>query len=163
MKATQWTGAVLLLAFGLASPLAHADMMEKDKGMMQDKGMMDGQMTGMLTGAKDHHASGTVALTKDMGGHTVLRLENLTVDKVPDGHVYLAKDSDYATGAELGKLTTFSGTVEFPIPPGVNPSDYNSVVIWCKKFSVEIGHAMLDTGVMKKDDMMMDRQKGMMK
>ncbi|MBI3608182.1 MAG: DM13 domain-containing protein [Nitrospirae bacterium] len=163
MNTTRFSVAALLLAFGLASPPAHAEMMEKDKGMMQDKGMMDGQMTGTLTGAKDHHANGTVALTKDMGGHIVLRLENLKVDKVPDGRVYLAKDGDYATGADLGKLTTFSGTVEFPIPPGVNPADYDSVVIWCKKFSVEIGRAMFDTGVMKKDNMMMDRQKGMMK
>ncbi len=150
MNTTRFSVAALLLAFGLASPFAHAEMMEKDKGMMQDKKMMGGEMTGMLMGAKDHHASGTVALINDMGGHTMLRLDNLKVDKVPDGHVYLAKDGDYTKGVELGKLTQFSGTVQYAIPANVNPADYNSVVIWCKKFSVEIGRAMFESGAMMK-------------
>ncbi len=166
MNTTRFSGAALLLAFGLAAPLAHAEMMEKDKGMMQDNGMMQdkgvmqdksmmggkvtGKVTGMLMGAKDHHASGTVALTKDAGGHTVLRLENLKVDKVPDGRVYLATDGDYTKGVELGKLTQFSGTVQFAVPANVNPTDYNSVVIWCKKFSVEIGRATFESGAMMK-------------
>lgn len=156
MNTTHVTVAALLLAFGLAAPLSHAQMMEKDKGMMQDKNMMQdkkmmgGEMTGMLMGAKDHHASGTVALTKDAGGRTVLRLDDLKVDKVPDGRVYLAKDGDYTKGVELGKLTTFSGTVQYAIPANVNPADYNSVVIWCKKFSVEIGRAMFESGAMMK-------------
>lgn len=156
MNTTRFSVAALLLAFGLASPLAHAEMMEKDKGMMQDKGMiqdkemMGGKITGMLMGAKDHHASGTVALTKDMDGHTMLRVENLKVDKVPDGRVYLAKNGDYTNGVELGKLTQFSGTVQYAIPANVNPADYTSVVIWCKKFNVEIGRAMFESGAMMK-------------
>ncbi|MEW6682888.1 MAG: DM13 domain-containing protein [Nitrospirota bacterium] len=163
MNPTQVTVAALVLAFGLASHPARADMMEKGKGMMQDKGMMKDNemmgagMSGMLMGAKDHHASGSVALTTDADGHTVLRLENLKVDKVPDGRVYLAKDGDYTKGVELGKLTQFSGTVQYAIPANVNTADYNSVVIWCKKFNVEIGHATFDTGMMKKDGMMMDK------
>lgn len=172
MNTTHLTVAALLLAFGLTSAPAHADMMEKDKGMMQDenmqdkgmmkdKGMMGGEMTGMLMGAKDHHASGTVALTKDRDGHAVLRVENLNVDKVPDGRVYLAKDGDYRNGVELGKLTQFSGTVQYAIPANVNPADYNSAVIWCNKFSVEIGRAMFDKDGMMRNDHM--QNKGMMK
>lgn len=141
---------VVALALNLFAPVAHAGM----------TGMMEGGMAGKLAGAGDHHAAGTVALTKDKMGKAILQLTDLTVDKVPDGRVYLAKGGDHMKGVELGKLTQFSGTVSYAIPAGVNPSEYDSVVIWCQKFSVEIGHAMFDGDMMKPDDMKHD---GMMK
>ena len=61
--------------------------------------------------------------------------------KVPDGYVYLTKDADRMHGVELGMLKQFSGTVTYALPAGVNPDDYDSVVIWCKQFNVEIGRA----------------------
>ena len=143
---------VVALAVSLFAPAAHAGMAD----------MMEGGMWGKLAGAGDHHAAGTAAVTKDKAGKPVLQLTDLAVDKVPDGRVYLAKDGDYTKGVELGKLTQFSGTVSYPIPASVNAADYNSVVIWCQKFSVEIGRAMF-AGAMMKDEHMMDKDKGMMK
>ena len=102
-------------------------------------GDMHHQRVGMLTGAGGHNAEGSVNLE----GHTLI-LSDLTVDKVPDGRVYLTTDADFTSGVELGRLTQFSGSVNYSIPDGVNPDDYNSVLIWCKKFSVEIGHANLN-------------------
>ena len=93
---------------------------------------------GTLTGAGGHGAEGSV----NLNGHNLI-LSNIHVDKVPDGRVYLANDAGYESAVELGLLTQFSGTLEFDIPDNVNPDDYNSVLIWCKKFSVEIGHADL--------------------
>ena len=107
-------------------------------------GEMHGHRVGMLTGAGGHGAEGSV----DLKGHS-LTLSNITVDKVPDGRVYLANDANYESSVELGTLKQFSGTVNFSIPNNVNPDEYNSVLIWCKKFSVEIGHADLKTSMMK--------------
>ncbi len=135
--------AVLFVGLGLALPQAYSGEMEKEKGMME------GKMMAMLEGAGGHQAAGTVAIKEGMKGSSSLVMTDFKVDKVPDGRVYLAKDGDYTKGVELGKLKQFSGTVEYPIPANVNPQDYNSVVIWCKKFSVEIGHAtftMMDKG-----------------
>ena len=39
--------------------------------------------------------------------------------------------------------------VKYSIPADVDPSDYDSVVIWCKKFDVEIGHASFKMAMMK--------------
>ena len=133
----------LLMACSLMAPPVYGDMMEK--------GMMEGKMTAMLAGAGDHHAAGMVAIAKDKNGAPILRMTDIKVDKVPDGRVYLTKGGDYTKGVELGKLKQFSGTVEYPIPTGVNPQDYDSVVIWCQKFSVEIGHAFFEKGMMEKD------------
>jgi hypothetical protein len=78
----------------------------------------------------------------------VLTLSDIEVDKVPDGYVYLTKNADRMHGVALGMLKQFSGTVSFDLPAGVNPKNYDSVVIWCKQFNVEIGRAYLSKKMM---------------
>ncbi len=110
---------------------------------------MDGKATGTLAGAGGHNASGTAAIVKDKNGNAVLTMTDVRVDRVPDGWVHLAKGGDYTKGVKLGKMTTFSGTVDYPIPGGVNPQEYDSVVIGCHKFDVEIGRALFEKAMMK--------------
>lgn len=139
-------------------------MMDKKQDTMMDQkpsGMMDGKksgmretkmedsMTGMLMGVDGHHASGKAMLSNDMAGKAMLTLSNIKVDRVPDGQVYLAKDGDFAHGVHVGMLKQFSGSVSFALPPGTDAGMYNSVVIWCKKFNVEIGRAELAKAMMK--------------
>jgi hypothetical protein len=109
---------------------------------------MDAAMDGMLAGSEGHHAAGKVTIDKGMGGPAVLILSDIEIDKVPDGHVYLTRGGDWMHGVELGRLTQFSGTVSFDIPPGVKPDDFDSVVVWCKKFNTEIGRATLPNKMM---------------
>lgn len=45
------------------------------------------------------------------------------------GRFYLAEGADSRKGVELGKLSRFSGQVEYDIPAGVNPEAYDSAVI----------------------------------
>ena len=114
-------------------------MMDKKMDTEMHSGM-DEKMNDMLMGSGDHHASGKVAFGMDKNKH-VLTLSDIRVDKVPDGYVYLTKNADRMHGVEIGMLKQFSGTVSFDLPAGVNPKDYDSVVIWCKQFNVEIGRA----------------------
>jgi hypothetical protein len=150
-----------VLSLLLALPPAYGEMMQKDQEMMGKEGMMEEKRMAMFTGAGSHKAEGTAQIGQDMKGRPVLILELKAVDKVPDGRVYLAKDGDYTKGVELGKLTQFMGKVEYAIPAKVNPHDYNSVVIWCKKFNTEIGHAFFKEAMMDKGMMMDDKKGGM--
>lgn len=127
--------AALMLAAGLAVP-SFADMMMSGK-------------TGMLSGFPGHNASGKASITKDGMGKATLELTGIKVDKVPDGRVYLAKGGDHTKGVELGKLTQFTGDVRFPIPESTMVDEYDSVVIWCKKFDVGIGKATFGMSGMK--------------
>jgi hypothetical protein len=111
--------------------------------------MMEEVRMGMLSSFKGHHASGKVSIVKHEKGNLVLTLTDIKVDKVPDGRVYLAKGGDYTKGIEIGLLKKFTGTVEFPIPAGTNLDEYDSVVIWCKKFNVGIGRAYFEKEMMK--------------
>jgi len=125
--------AALVIAFGFAAAPAFG-------------GMTDGKPTGALVGAAGHHAAGKVVIAKGTHGAFSLFILDARIDRAPDGRVHLAKDGDYRKGVELGRLTEFSGALEFPIPAGVNAQDYDSVVIWCHKFHVKIGEAFFQKG-----------------
>ncbi|WP_054033101.1 DM13 domain-containing protein [Desulfatitalea tepidiphila] len=129
--------SAMMLIIGAAGLAGATDMMK------------DNPMLGMLTGTMDHHASGKVTLNQDMKGHTTLTLSDIKIDKIPDGYVFLAKDGDWRKGVELGMLKKFTGTVSFDLPMGVEAGDYDTVVIWCKKYKVEIGRAGLSDTMMK--------------
>lgn len=114
--------------------------MSKD-GMMEKKNGMEKKMLAMLMGSDGHHAVGKVSVSKRMDNAHVLTLRDIKVDKVPDGYIYLANDGDWMHGLQVGMLKQFTGTVSFNLPAGVSPDDYDTLVIWCKKFNVEIGRA----------------------
>ncbi len=141
-------------AMGKSGSMAGPDkaMMKDSSGAMMEKGNSGKMRVAALAGADSHHAAGAVVITTDQNGLATLRLKDITVDKVPDGRVYLARNGDYRNGVELGRLTKFSGTVTFPIPAGIKGEDYDSVVIWCKRFNVEIGHAFFQMEMMKSGD-----------
>jgi len=118
----------------------HADPMT-DTTKKEPK-MMESAMTAMLSGSNGHHAVGEVSFIRQMGkAHLVL--SNIDIEKVPDGHVYLAKNGNRRQGIDLGILRHFVGEASFALPAGTDPKDYDSVIIYCKKFEVEIGRAML--------------------
>lgn len=144
---TMEKGEVITMDGSKAKP-EKAMMGETVSGMVEMVKTGDERMA-KLTGAVGHNASGTVAIMKGTHATAVLTFMDMTVDRVPDGRVYLAKNGDYTKGVELGRLTQFSGAVTFPIPASVIPEDYDSVVIWCKKFNVEIGHAFFEKGMIK--------------
>ena len=93
-----------------------------------------------LTGAdQEHPASGTIILD----GHKIT-LENVNITEAPDGRVILTKNHDESTGVRVGPLQGFTGTHEYEIPADTDPSEFDSVTIWCDKFSVPIGLATFD-------------------
>ena len=93
--------------------------------------------TTKLNGADDAHpASGTVIIDD----HTIT-LKDVEISEAPDGRLILTNDHDEPSGVRVGPLQSFTGTHSYEIPADVNPDDYNSVTVWCDKFSVPIGLA----------------------
>lgn len=105
-------------------------------------GMLPMSWQGELHGSGNHHATGRAVVSDGPFG-AILALKELQVDPVPDGRVYLAHGGDHRSGIELGRLEQFSGDARYTIPASVDPSGFDSVVIWCEKFQVEIGRATL--------------------
>jgi hypothetical protein len=124
--------------------MAKDGMMDESKGMAsQEKSAMgvEKEVHAMLMGSGGHTAAGRVSFGMGMNDTHVLTLSDIKVDKVPDGYVYLAKNGDWMNGVQLGVLKQFTGTVSFDLPVGLDPDAYDTVVIWCKQFNVEIGRA----------------------
>jgi hypothetical protein len=82
----------------------------------------------------------------------LLHLESdFEVGPGPKFHVYLVPESGVTPSTrvaqtryvDLGRLKAFKGSQNYPIPSGIDPTRYQSVVIWCEQFGVLISPATL--------------------
>jgi hypothetical protein len=103
-------------------------------------------LQGTFVGADDFHfAKGTARVVETEPGRYALRLESFSVRNGPDLYVYLSPDAKgYVKGSvELGRLKATDGSFNYDVPLGTTTDKLGSVVIWCKAFSVQFGHAAL--------------------
>ncbi|CAB4585980.1 MAG: hypothetical protein F2534_17580 [Actinobacteria bacterium] len=93
----------------------------------------------------DHPTSGQAIVLGNGTGQRFLRLEAFETDNGPDLDVYLVNSA--AGGVEdaivLGDLKGNIGDQNYEIPEGVDLSVYDTVVVWCVRFSSPFGEATL--------------------
>ncbi len=97
-----------------------------------------------------HQGTGDAKII-DLGNDdgTILRLQDLDVDNGPDLRVLLSKNADVERSEDLGeyievaKLKGNKGTQNYVLPREIDPSEYKSVVIYCKPFHVVFNTATL--------------------
>ncbi len=126
-------GALMLLAVGNESVRA---------GELLDSGQF-------VTVDPDHETTGTVEILKKENRVYVRLAEDFSTANGPDVNLLLHKKNppqsfdqgDYLT---LGELKSFNGTQVYQVPEGVALDEYNSVVVWCKKFNIVFGTAHLE-------------------
>ena len=86
-----------------------------------------------------HRGTGPVSLV-ELDGKTFVRFENVAIQNGPDLHVYLARGAGgaYDGGRDLylGALRATNGSFNYELPAGTSVSDYRSVVVWCRAFTV---------------------------
>jgi hypothetical protein len=70
-------------------------------------------------------------------------MENLQVTNGPDLYVYLAADKSVSDFVSLGKLKANNGNQNYKIPSQTDLTKYDTVLIWCRPFSVLFGSAEL--------------------
>lgn len=99
----------------------------------------------------EYQTTGSAAVIELPDGTTVLRFEDLDTQNGPDLKVYLSEapaDADPSTHddnfVDLGALKGNKGDQNYDVPANVNLSKIQSVVVWCKRFSVGFGVAPLD-------------------
>jgi len=103
--------------------------------------------TGSFIGVGDgiHNAEGTARVIPLEDGTNILRLENLRVTNGPDLYMYLSRDEDASDIVNVGKLKANNGNQNYDIPEGTDLSKYDTVLIWCRPFSVLFGSAELNS------------------
>ncbi len=102
-------------------------------------------LTGSFVGVGDgiHDAQGIAKVIPIEDGGNVVRLEDLVVTNGPDLYVYLSTDKSASDSVSLGKLKANIGNQNYLIPAGTDLSKYDTVLIWCRAFSVLFGGAEL--------------------
>jgi hypothetical protein len=90
-----------------------------------------------------HNDEGIAKVIPLEGGSYILRLENLHVTNGPDLYVYLATDKTASDFVSLGKLKANNGNQNYDIPSETDLTRYDTVLIWCRPFSVLFGSAEL--------------------
>jgi hypothetical protein len=102
--------------------------------------------TGSFVGVGDgiHNAEGTAKVIPLQDDSNILRLEDLRVTNGPDLYVYLATDKSASDFLSLGKLKANNGNQNYDIPRETDLTKYDTVLIWCRPFSVLFGSAELE-------------------
>lgn len=99
-----------------------------------------------------HKGSGQATVYALGDGRHLVRFEEFRTTNGPALVVYLAKHpaptraTDVKDGGylKLGKLKGNVGNQNYPVPQGVDVSEFNSVVIWCELFGVLFSPAALN-------------------
>lgn len=102
----------------------------------------------------EHTTTGTARIIRNPDGSHVLELVDLDTSNGPDLWVWLTDQPviegrdgwhvfDDGAWVELGRLKGNQGNQSYEIPADVDPADFTSVSIWCKRFSVSFGAAPL--------------------
>jgi hypothetical protein len=100
----------------------------------------------------EHGTSGRVRVVSQPDGSRLLAIEDLDTSDGPDLHVWLtdaevSEDGwrvfDDGRHVDLGELRGNKGNLVYELPGRVDLADYQSVSIWCERFSVSFGAAAL--------------------
>jgi hypothetical protein len=97
-----------------------------------------------------HSTSGRAVALELTDGRRFLRLDDLRTSNGPDLFVYLSAAAVGAPGdsfdddfVSLGRLRANQGSQNYAIPDGVALDRYQTVVIWCRRFTYAFGAAPL--------------------
>jgi hypothetical protein len=99
---------------------------------------------GTFTGQDGHAGRGVATVVVDARGQRTLTFTRFDVDPGVDVLVYLTPTTENVDdGVELGGLKGNIGDQQYVIPPEVDLDEYDSVVLWCRPFTVRIATAEL--------------------
>jgi len=122
-----------------------ADKMEDDTMMKDTESRVAVSLSGAFVGVGDgiHDAKGNALVVPLEDNQQILRLEDFSSTNGPDLYVYLASDASASDYVSLGRLKANNGNQNYDIPEGTDLTKYDTVLIWCKQFSVLFGSAEL--------------------
>lgn len=100
----------------------------------------------------EHDTTGTALVVELPDGSRFLRLEDLETSNGPDLRVVLTDQPisddwrvwDDGELVDLGPLKGNLGSSNYRIPRGVEPAEFRTAVVWCRRFTVGFGVAPVD-------------------
>jgi hypothetical protein len=125
-----------------AAPAASAAMSDA-MTPAQDDAMAMKSLKGTFSSLA-HETSGAAVVKMLNDGSRILRLEDFETSNGPDVRVYVSTGEPYGKDfVDLGGLKGNVGNQNYAIPSGTDLERYDTVVIWCRRFTVAFGAAPL--------------------
>ncbi len=106
-------------------------------------GQAHAEPKGTFVGASSHVTEGTASVEKSSSGFVIRLHADFWFDGAPDPWVSLGK-GDTLNAVQIATLRERSGEQVYKIPLGIDPAEYDKVVIYCVKFTVPLGIAVLE-------------------
>jgi hypothetical protein len=100
--------------------------------------------SGQLRGLAGHYGRGAASVYRLADGNHIVRLEDIDTPRAPAVFVYLVpKPGQSGTDGyvDLGALKGNQGSQNYAVPAGVDVSKYQTVLLWCRRFSTPIANA----------------------
>lgn len=138
--------SVLVLSFvTITTSLDSMSISQPQGAKAQEEQQPMSALSGEFVGAGDgiHNAEGIAKEIILEDGSEFIRFENFKVTNGPDLFVYLATDNSASDFIDIGKLKANNGNQNYQVPDGTDLAKYDTVLIWCKAFSVLFGSAEL--------------------
>ena len=102
-----------------------------------------GEGTGSFSGLKGHTTTGQVAVVRTVDGWEVRLEDDFTFDGAPDPRIGFGTAGKFAANTDFEPLRSKTGAQVYMVPAGVDPTAYDEVYIWCRKYSVPLGVARI--------------------
>ncbi|NQW11143.1 MAG: DM13 domain-containing protein [Alphaproteobacteria bacterium] len=114
----------LAIAVAVAAPNGHA-----------------AERSGGFTGASGHVTKGTATIVQKADGWYIEVANDFWFDGAPDPKLALGNGGQVDKATLLENLRSNTGAQSYKLPKGINGAAYDSVILWCEKFSVPLGKA----------------------
>jgi len=103
-----------------------------------------GAGTGTFTGLSNHITKGEVEVRQTADGWVIELKDSFWFDGAPDPRVGFGKDGSFVDPTDFEPLHSNSGAQVYKVPADIDPTQFNEVYIWCRKFSVPLGVAQIN-------------------
>jgi hypothetical protein len=123
-------------------PMDQVQQQTQDNATTNTNALRTGSFVGVGDGI--HNAEGTAKVIPLQDDSNILRLEDLRVTNGPNLYVYLATDKSASDFVSLDKLKANNGNQNYDIPTETDLTKYDTVLIWCRPFSILFGSAELE-------------------
>lgn len=97
-----------------------------------------------LAGRGGKRARGDVSLEKTADGRYLIRLSgDFSLSRVPDPTIGFAKGGRYVSASEFTELKSFRGEQVYEVPAAIDPTEFDGLFLWCRRFSIPLAVAKL--------------------
>lgn len=99
---------------------------------------------GQFFGASSHKTSGSVTVTREGGQYVIELGGDFSFDGAPDPYVSLGTGNKPLEGGLGSVLASNTGAQRYAIDAGPVLDGATQVIIWCKKYAVPLGVAVIE-------------------